>query len=90
VTPTIKERLEARIHTGQIIPFERLVKIMKSLGHTLYIGYNVFETHVDYIKDSGHQYPHMVRIIDIKEKENQIWSMGEMIISTHVKVEGVK
>jgi hypothetical protein len=90
VTLSIKDRLEARIHIGQIISFPRLLKIMKSLGHTLYIDYDIYGTHIDYVKDSNHSYPHFVNIVDIFERENQIWSMGKMIMATVVKIEGVK
>jgi hypothetical protein len=88
MTLSTKDQLEARISVGQIYPFEKLLKIMKSLGHTLYIESITGVTHIDYIKSS--RYPRYVKIIEILERENQIWQMGEMIVSTHVAIEGVK
>lgn len=90
MTLTIKDRLEARVRVGRVMSFTRLLKIMKSLGHALYIEYGGYVTHIDYVKDSGHKYPRSVKIVDIFERENQIWSMGEMIMATVVKIEGVK
>jgi hypothetical protein len=81
---SVKERLEARVHIRQIIQFEKLVKILKSLGHTCYIQYDQYETHIDCINPQ--KYPDIVKIISIVEKEYQIWSMGNMIKSTHIKI----
>jgi hypothetical protein len=88
MTLTIKERLEARIRVGQVIPFIRLFKIMKSLGHALYIDSNNGGTIIGYVE--ADRYPYSVKIVDIFERENQIWSMGKMIMATVVKIEGVK
>lgn len=86
MTLSIKDRLEARVHVGQIISFQRLLRTMTSLGHNLYIYYDIYGTHIDYINSS--KYPRSVKIVDIFERENQIWSMGEMIMATIVKIEG--
>jgi aspartate carbamoyltransferase regulatory subunit len=85
---SIKDRLEARVRVGQIIRFTRLLKIMKSLGHALYIYSNNGGAIIDHV-EAG-RYPCFVKIVDIFERENQIWSMGEMIMATVVKIEGVK
>jgi len=88
MTPSTKDQLEARISVGQIIRFENLLKIMKSLGHALYIESPIGATHIDYIK--SRRYPRYIKIVEILERENQIWQMGKMIVSTHVVIEGVK
>jgi hypothetical protein len=88
MTLSIKDRLEARAHVGQIMSFSRLFKIIKSLGYTLYIESEDRCTIIGSIKE--YRYPHYVKIMDIFERENQIWSMGEMIMATVVRIEGVK
>ena len=87
MTISVKERLESRISVGQTISFLRLFNIVKSLGHTTYIELNNSVTIIGAINPK--RYPRSVKIIDIFEEENQIWSMGKMIMSTWVKIEGI-